>query len=118
VAVARHRPKQGLLHHTDRGSTYTSADYQDRLRALAFNVSMSRKGNCWDNAVAESTIESVKAELLDSWVPENAFALSTSLFQYIEGFYNRERLYSTLGYRAPEQVEKEFTDSNNLEKVA
>jgi len=68
AAVARHRPKPGLLHHTDRGSTYTSSDYRDRLRALSFNVSMSRKGNCWDNAVAESTIGSIKAELLDGWV--------------------------------------------------
>ncbi len=118
AAVARHRPGPGLLHHTDRGSTYTSNDYRERLRDLDFTVSMSRKGNCWDNAVAEATIGSVKAELLDDWVAEDRHALSTELFRYIEGFYNRERLHSSLGYRAPDQVERDFICSKNSKKVA
>lgn len=63
IAVARRRPGRGLIHHTDRGSTYTAADYRDRLEAIGMAVSMGRKGNCWDNAVAESTIGTIKAEL-------------------------------------------------------
>jgi putative transposase len=118
AAVARHRPGPGLLHHTDRGSTYTSNDYRERLRELDFTVSMSRKGNCWDNAVAEATIGSVKAELLDDRVAEDRHALVTELFRYIEGFYNRERLHSSLGYRSPDQVEEDFIGSKSLKKVA
>lgn len=64
-AVARHRPGAGLLHHTDRGSTYTAAAYRSRLSELAMTQSMSRRGNCWDNAIAESTIGSIKVELFD-----------------------------------------------------
>jgi putative transposase len=114
AAVARRKPAAGLLHHTDRGSTYTAGDYQKRLKSLGFTVSMSRRGNCWDNAVAESTIGSVKAELLADWTPEDSSTLATALFRYIEGFYNRERLHSSIGFNAPDQIEKEFHLSQKI----
>ena len=105
VAVARRRPGRGLMHHTDRGSTYTAKDYRDRLTALGMTASMSRKGNCWDNAVAESTIGSIKAELFDRWLPTGIHDVRQALFPYIEGFYNRRRLHSSLGYITPAEKE-------------
>lgn len=107
AAVARHRPGHGLIHHTDRGSTYTAADYRKRTRGLGMVESMSRKGNCWDNAVAESTIGTIKAELLADWVPANLAQLQQRLFPYIEGYYNRQRLHSALGYTTPVEREQE-----------
>ena len=99
-AVARHRPGTGLLHHSDRGSTYTARAYRARLRELGMIQSMSRRGNCWDNAVAESTIGSIKAELFDR-VPVDIHDVRHQLFEYIESFYNRHRLHSTLDYITP-----------------
>jgi transposase InsO family protein len=110
TAVARHRPAAGLLHHTDRGSTYTAADYRARLHELGMHASMSRKGNCWDNAVAESTIGTIKAELFGDRVPGSLDEVQHLLFPYIEGFYNRHRLHSSIDYMTPE--EKEFATSH------
>ena len=104
-AVARHRPPPGLMHHTDRGCTYTSVAYQKRLAELGMVVSMSRRGNCWDNAVAESTIGTIKAELLQDATPPTRHSVTQELFLYIEGYYNRRRRHSTLGYRAPVDVQ-------------
>jgi putative transposase len=104
-AVARHRPGDGLLHHTDRGSTYTASDYQARLDELGMVKSMSRKGNCWDNAVAEATIGTIKVELFGDHIPEDIHEVQRELFQYIEAYYNRVRMHSTLGYRAPAELE-------------
>jgi putative transposase len=101
-AVARHRPPVGLLHHTDRGATYTAGAYRARLRELGMVQSMSRRGNCWDNAVAESTIGSIKAELFDC-VPVDIHDVRHQLFEYIESFYNRHRLHSTLDYVTPDE---------------
>ncbi len=106
-AVARHRPPPGILHHTDRGSTYTASAYRRRTCELGMVESMSRKGNCWDNAVAESTFATIKAELLANLVPSNIVQLQQWLFPYIEGFYNRRRLHSSLGYRTPAEREQE-----------
>lgn len=108
VAVARHHPPRGLIHHTDRGSTYTAADYRKRIRALGMIESMSRKGNCWDNAVAESTIGSIKSELLTDWVPDSISELRQRLFPYIEGYFNRRRLHSAIGYTTPMEREQEL----------
>lgn len=104
-AVARHRPGAGLLHHTDRGSTYTAGAYRSRLRELGMIQSMSRRGNCWDNAVAESTFGSIKAELFDH-VPVDIHDVQHQLFEYIESFYNRHRLHSTLGYITPDEKQQ------------
>ena len=101
-AVARRRPDAGLLHHTDRGSTYSASTYRARLRELGMIQSMSRRGNCWDNAVAESTIGSIKAELFDC-VPVDIHDVRHQLFEYIESFYNRQRLHSALDYFTPNE---------------
>jgi putative transposase len=101
-AVARRRPGAGLLHHTDRGSTYSATTYRSRLRELGMVQSMSRRGNCWDNAVAESTIGSIKTELFDH-VPVDIHDVRHQLFEYIESFYNRHRLHSTLDYMTPNE---------------
>jgi transposase InsO family protein len=107
MAVRRRRPAAGLVHHSDRGCQYTSADYRAELRALGVEVSMSRRGNCWDNAVAESFFATLKTELVyqQSW--SSRLELRAAVFDYIEVFYNRRRLHSTLGYKTPVQVESE-----------
>lgn len=107
AAIARHHPLPGLIHHTDRGSTYTANDYRWHTRAMGMVESMSRKGNCWDNAVAESTIGTIKAELLADRVPANIAELQRMLFPYIEGYFNRRRLHSSLGYITPMEREQE-----------
>lgn len=105
AAVARQRPTTGLLHHTDRGSTYTAADYRKRLHEFGMQASMSRKGNCWDNAVAESTFGTIKAELFGDRVPGSIDEVRNLLFPYIEGFYNRCRLHSSIDYMTPAERE-------------
>src|SRR5688572_20320195 len=92
MAVKRRRPSRGLLHHSDRGCQYTSAAYRAELAALGIEVSMSRKGNCWDNAVAESFFATLKAELVHTrrWAARNE--LRSAVFEYVETFYNRRRL--------------------------
>jgi putative transposase len=111
AAVARRKPPKGLLHHSDRGSTYTADAYQARLRELGARVSMSRKGDCWDNAVAESTIGTIKTELLSDHVPHDIHHVQRMLFPYIEGFFNRRRMHSALGYKTPLEVELLARDS-------
>lgn len=106
-AITRREPDAGLLHHSDRGCQYTSAAYRDALAAQGIEVSMSRKGNCWDNAVAESFFATIKAELVSRQSWSTRSELRAAVFDYIETFYNRERLHSTLGYRSPAQVEAE-----------
>jgi transposase InsO family protein len=100
------RDVQGLLHHTDRGSQYASGDYQGALKARGIACSMSRKGNCWDNAVVESFFATLKKELIykQSWT--NKTELQQALFEYIEVFYNRKRRHSSLGYVSPAEYEK------------
>jgi len=104
-ALLLRRPEAGLLHHSDRGCQYTSAQYREALAAQGIVVSMSRRGNCWDNAVAESFFATVKTELVyrRSW--KSRLELRASLFEYIETFYNRRRLHSSLDYRTPAEVE-------------
>ena len=108
MAVRKRRPAMGLLHHSDRGCQYTSAEYRHVLAQLGVTVSMSRKGNCWDNAVAESFFATIKTELFyrRSWATMDE--LRSALFEYIEVFYNRRRLHSSLDYKTPNQAEAEF----------
>ena len=105
MALTRRRPVAPLLHHSDRGTQYASRAYQRLLAAHGLTVSMSRKGNCWDNAPVESFFSSLKAELLPSrpW-PDHATARH-AIGDYIETFYNPRRLHSTLGYRSPVDFE-------------
>jgi putative transposase len=112
AAVARRRPAPGLLHHTDRGATYTAGNYRARLHALGMQASMSRRGNCWDNAVAESTIGTIKTELIGESVPEDIHHVQRMLFPYVEGFYTRRRFHSAIGYMTP--AEKERLASNSV----
>ena len=108
MAIRRRRPRAGLLHHSDRGCQYTSREYREVLAQLGVDVSMSRTGNCWDNAVAESFFATMKTELFyrHSWATIEE--LRSALFEYIEVFYNRRRLHSSLDYRTPAQTEEEF----------
>jgi transposase InsO family protein len=113
-AVARHQPPPGLLHHTDRGSTYASHDYRKRLETLGMIASMSRVGNCWDNSVAESTIGTIKIESIDGSIPASQAEVNTTLFSYIEGFFNPRRLHSSLGFVSPNAYEALFTQERRV----
>ena len=106
MALQTRQPEATLLHHSDQGSQYTSADYQSSLVAANIQLSMSRVGNCYDNAVAESFFGTLKAECVTGQFATHALA-RTSIFEYIEVWYNRQRLHSTLGYLSPAEFEQQ-----------
>ena len=108
MAILRQRPAPGLLHHADRGVQYAAHGYRARLRRHGMLCSMSRKGDCWDNAPMESFFATLKGELVDQASYETRDEARTDLFHYIEGFYNRRRLHSALGYLTPEQTAAAF----------
>ena len=101
MALQRRNAQPGLIHHTDRGSQYASGDYQRVLDDHGLHCSMSRKGDCWDNAVAESFFASLEKELLMDTTFWSRAAARRDLAHYIEQFYNRDRLHSTIGYQTP-----------------
>ena len=101
MALKQRRPMQGLVHHTDRGSQYASMDYQIELERAGAVCSMSRKGNCYDNAVAESFFATLKTELVRWRRWPTREEAQTELFEYIEGFYNRTRRHSSIGNISP-----------------
>ena len=101
MALRARRPPPGLVHHTDRGSQYTAATYRTRLADRAITASMSRAGECLDNAVAESFFATLKAELVDTRAWPTRAAARTAIFEWIEVWYNRQRRHSTLGYLTP-----------------
>jgi putative transposase len=105
-ALARRHPDAGLLHHSDRGSQYTSCAYQAYLKKYGIQSSMSRKGNCWDNSVMESFFGTLKDECVREMVYASHDEARSALFIYIETYYNRVRRHSTLGYVSPLQYEK------------
>lgn len=105
MALWRRRPTRGLIMHTDRGSQYCSKRYQRLLDAHGLRCSMSGKGNCFDNAVAESFFHSLKVELIHGERFENRKDLRQAVFEYIEVDYNRTRRHSALGYVSPEAFE-------------
>lgn len=105
MALQRQRPAPGLLHHSDRGCQYASADYRKALKSHGITPSMSRKGNCWDNAPMESFFGSLKSELVYHRRYATRDDAKRDLFAYIEGYYNRQRLHSAIGYITPEQAE-------------
>lgn len=115
-AVATRRPGSGLVHHSDRGSQYTSDDYQAELEVIGAVPSMSRKGNCWDNAVAESFFGTLEQELVqqqeEPWADETE--ARTAVGKYIHGFYNQRRRHSTLGQLSPVR----FEDAHRGEEAA
>jgi transposase InsO family protein len=104
MAVRRRRPEPGLVHHTDQGSPYASEDYQEVLERYGMTCSMSRRGNCYDNAVVESWFGMFKTELGDSF--DSMADAKGKVFDYIEAFYNSRRLHSALGYLSPLEFER------------
>jgi len=107
-----HRGARGGLHHSDRGVQYASGAYQALLRSAGFTPSMSRVGNCWDNAVAESFFATLTKELLVDGVFASREIASRELFTFIEIWYNRKRRHSTLKYRTPVEVEAELAQAS------
>jgi putative transposase len=105
MALAERQPPRGLLHHSDRGSQYASQEYQQLLADRAILGSMSRSGNCWDNAVAESFFATLKIELVYQTQWSTRALARSAVFEYIELFYNRQRRHSALGYLCPNQFE-------------
>ena len=105
TALARRCPAAGLVHHSDRGSTYASSDYRKALDARGLECSMSRKGDCWDNAVAESFFSTLKRELegIDDF--ESRAGATLSIGDYIDGFYNIQRRHSAINYTSPIEFE-------------
>jgi len=106
MALAQRRPPRGLIHHSDRGSQYASGDYQRLLATNGIVGSMSRRGDCWDNAVAESFFASLKLELVYQVQWRTRAEVRTAIFEYIELFYNRRRRHSSLAYLSPVEFER------------
>ena len=105
MALVHRRTEKGLLHHSDRGVQYASDDYQYLLHTNDMEVSMSGKGDCWDNAVMESFWSTLKTELVHHEQFATHEQARAAIFEYIEVFYNRKRLHSSLGYQSPEAFE-------------
>lgn len=106
TALAERQPRSGLIHHSDRGSQYASHEYQQLLASYGLLSSMSRKGNCWDNAVAESFFATLKIELAYQARWSTRAQARNDVFEYIEVFYNRRRRHSALGFRCPDEFER------------
>jgi putative transposase len=107
MAVNRRGPAAGLLHHSDRGVQYTCRAYPTELDRLGVTVSMSRKGNCWDNAVVESFFSTLKLEGCHNKQFATRAEARRAVFEFIEVWYNRQRLHSTLGYLSPDTFESQ-----------
>ena len=107
-AVDQNKPKKGLIFHSDRGSQYASHLFRNKLKEYSFVSSMSRKGNCYDNAVAESFFGSFKVEAVYKNRYSNIFEARRSIFEYIDVFYNRNRKHSYLGYKSPIKFEEQY----------
>ena len=105
MAWFRCKRPSGVIVHTDRGSQHCSNDFQKLLRQYGMRSSMSRKGDCWDNAVAESLFHSFKVKAVQGEEFGSRMAMRETVFEYIEVYYNRQRLHSALGYMSPEQFE-------------
>jgi transposase InsO family protein len=106
MALANRAPERGLIHHSDRGTQYTSKEYQELLKARGIVCSMSRRGDCWDNAVVESFFATLKLDLIFRETFRTRQEARLAIFNYIEVFYNRQRRHSTLGYLSPAQFEE------------
>jgi transposase InsO family protein len=116
IALTRRCPETGLLHHSDRGSTYASEDYQDHLATHGITCSMSRTGDCYDNAVMEAFFSTLKTELADAFASHGH--AKRELFDYIEAFYNTRRRHSTLDYVSPAEFERRFRSGGGEKRCA
>jgi len=105
MAITQRKPKAGLIHHTDRGQLYAAHQYRDMLKRHQMTPSMSRKKDCWDNAVAESFFNNLKNEVIYHQRFQTKEEAKAAIFDYIEIFYNRQRLHQTLGYQSPHDFE-------------
>lgn len=108
MAMQRQRPAPGLVHHSDRGSQYAAGEYRKLLARAGLQASMSRRGNCYDNAPMESFFHTLKVELVHQRRWPTREEARRDLFAYVEGYYNRQRIHSALGYVTPEQAERKF----------
>ena len=117
MAWFRRKPAPGVLHHSDRGSQYASRAFQQKLANYGMTCSMSRKGNCWDNAPSESWFNSLKNERVHGRRYATRAEATADIFEYIEVFYNRKRRHSTLGYRSPTQFMKDWISAQHDEKL-
>ncbi len=115
MAIWLRRPKAGLIHHSDRGSQYASKAFRELLKVHGIKGSMSRKGDCWDNAVVESFFGSLKQERVHWRHYQTRYEAQQDVLNYISMFYNSYRMHSYLGYRSPDQYENEM---NELQKAA
>jgi len=115
MAVGRRHPPSGLLHHSDRGSQYASEAYRQELDKYGIIASMSRKGNCWDNAVVERFFRSLKTELTYHNLYSTRAEARRDITEYIEMFYNSNRFHSYLGYQSPAEFEEQYW---NFQKAA
>jgi transposase InsO family protein len=113
-AVTQRRPESGVIFHSDRGCQYTSVQFATLAEHHGVRLSVGRRGQCWDNAVAESFFATIKSELLDrqGWPTRNA--AHTAIFEYIEGWYNTRRLHSSLGYLSPATYETNYWATGNI----
>ena len=118
MALTGRRPAPGVLHHSDQGSQYAAGEYQDMLTAHGMECSMSRVGNCWDNAVAESFFATLKRELADDADWPTRDAARTAVFEYIEVWYNQQRRHSSLGYLSPVAYELQQENIKELATAA
>lgn len=107
MAIKNRKPSRGLIFHSDRGSQYASYEFQKILCKRGIRSSMSRKGDCWDNAVVESFFSTIKTELIFHKKYQTRKQARRDIFEYIEIFYNRIRLHSSLDYKSPEEYENE-----------
>jgi putative transposase len=108
MALTRRQPGRGLLHHSDRGVQYAAGEYRALLADHGITCSMSRKGNCWDNAVAESFFATLEWELIEESDWHTHAEAKRSIFEYLEVWYNRQRRHSALGYKSPAEYEEEL----------
>jgi putative transposase len=105
MAIENRNPAPGLIHHSDQGRPYAATVYRQRLMSMGARQSMSRKGNCWDNAVAESFFATLEFELLENRVMESREVARDKIADFIEVFYNRQRSHQTLDYKTPLEME-------------
>ena len=118
AALGHRTPAQtGLIFHSDRGSQYASHDYQNALSQAHITCSMSRRANCWDNAVAESFFGTLKTELIHSQIWSSKAKARTMIAEWIEVFYNRQRIHSAIGYLSPVQFEEMYCRSLEMNNV-
>jgi transposase InsO family protein len=120
MALRRRRPPPGLLHHSDRGVQYASNEYRELLERQKAVVSMSRKGNCWDNAVAESFFATLEIELIEDADWDTRNEARSAIFDFVEVWYNRHRRHSSLGYLTPAEFDERLCEATraSLHKAA